>query len=392
MVFSFLYLRKNHSEHLKILVLCKKVPYPPTDGESLVIMNDLRVFKDLGYKVSLFCLNTKKHWVDTTDYKHLNYWADFQDIEIDTDNISRFLGSFFNSRPLQIARFYERKIDQLLDRILERNKIDFIIYQGLAMTLYQSDSQVKKIYRAHNLEYKIWDNLARRKNWLKRTVYTGIRKALYKYERESLPFLSGIVALSREESEVFKKFYNEKTIESISIPNYNSFKQKYSPECSGLLFIGSLDWQPNREGLDWFLKSIYPAIDHIPLTIAGKGNYTCHLKNVTIIPNFEHTEDLLASHRMMIVPLLSGAGIRIKILEAMQFGLPLISTKIGAEGIDSEEGSYIVADEADQWISSIRKVYADKEELIKLSELSKVSHSKYYSSEVLCAKWQTLLS
>lgn len=377
---------------MKILILCKKVPFPPTDGESIVIMNDIRVLKELGHEVFLFCLNTKKHRVDTLNYENEKNWDGFQSDEINTNSLSSLISAFFSSYPLQIARFYSKEIDHSINELVDSHKLDCVIYQGLATTQYLRNNEIRKIYRVHNLEYRIWENLQSSANVLKKLFYTSISASLFKYEGESLSFLSAIVTLSAEECAAYKKRYSAQTIASIPISIDGLIRQTYSSNKKGLLFIGSLDWQPNREGLDWFLKEVYPSISHIPLTIAGKGNYKCDLTNVNNISNYESTDELLASHRLMIVPLLSGAGIRIKIVEGMKFGMPMISTSIGAEGIECMKESLLIENSAQNWVIQIQEIYNHSNRLEELSERLKSSYEIYYSDAVICSKWKTFFA
>lgn len=376
---------------MNILFLCKKVPYPPTDGESLVIMNDMRVLKTLGYNVSLFCLNTRKHWVDTKGYMEMSLWDNFYAEKLDTNSFITFIRAALSAHPFQIARFYNSRIDGNIDNVFKNKNIDLIVYQGLAMTQYQRSAKCKKIYRVHNLEYKVWSLLAMQaKNYFKKFVNQWLSNSLKPYEECELKDLSGAITLSYAEEKLLNNFYPKLKIATIPISINSRSSFNYSAEKKGILFIGSLDWQPNREGLDWFLENIYPAIDHIPLTIAGKGNFKCDIKNVTVIPNYESTEELLASHRMMIVPLLSGAGIRIKILEALKFGMPLISTKIGAEGI-LHNGAVQICTTPLDWIMEFRKLYANELALTEISEKLKQSYWINFSEEAISRRWQEVL-
>ena len=378
---------------MNILFLCKKVPFPPTDGESIVIMNDLKVLKVLGHKVNLFCLNTKKHWVDTKGYRERSLWDDFQTEAMDTNSFPTLVKALWSAAPFQIARFYNSDIDSYIDNFVKHKEIDLIIYQGLAMTQYQRSTKCKKIYRVHNMEFKVWSMLATQsKNYLKKQFNHCLSKSLKFYEEYALKDFSGAITLSYEEKNGLQEFYTKMKMTTIPISINSENRFQYSAEKKGLLFMGSLDWQPNREGLDWFLQNVYPALNNIPLTIAGKGDFKCDVENVTIIPNYESTEELLANHRFMIVPLLSGAGIRIKILEAMKFGMPLISTKIGAEGIECHQGSMMCEDAAENWITHIQLIYNQYNLLLDMSKKAKVSFESHYSEKAISSKWDIFLN
>ena len=378
---------------LKILLLCKKVPYPARDGESLVIMNDTRLLRELGHKVFFFCLNTKKHWVDTTNYSEIQEWDGFKAFDHHPDSLRSYTHSLMSSHPLQIARFYSISIECKLKEYIHKLNIDLIIYQGLAMTQYLKDVALKKLYRVHNLEHKIWANLAHQnRHPIKRNIQRRTAAAIKKYEMTYLGNMTAIVTLSNEEKIFFEPIYPKHLLAAISLSLPPAPIETYTENRKGLLFIGSLDWEPNREGLNWFLKEIYPSISHIPLTIAGKGQFESALENVCVITNFHNTSALLNTHRCMIVPLLSGAGIRIKIIEAMQYGLPTISTSIGAEGINYLPGSILVENDAEKWIELILNLYSDDSKCLKLSEQLLTSYQAFYSSEKVTEKWRRFIA
>lgn len=368
------------------------MPYPSTDGESIVILNDLKMLKSLGHSVGLYCLNTNKHKVDTHSYEDILLWDNFYTYDIDTNSIKTLLKAAISPKPFQIARFYSEAVDQELSRIVRQNKIDLIFYQGLAMTQYQSNTEFKKLYRVHNLEYKVWISLANHTNNVaKKLMCYWMSKSLLKYETKELSGLSCAVTLCDSEEVQLKHWYSDLKTRTIPIAIESKKNLNYSSSKEGMLFIGSLDWQPNREGLNWFLKYIYPSISHIPMTIAGKGEFQCNLKNVTIISNYESTEELLASHRLLIVPLLSGAGIRIKILEAMKFGLPFISTTIGADGI-RHENCGLIYDYSEDWIYKLGDIYEDKMTLNEISKTLKHNYQSHYSDDAIGHDWFDLMN
>lgn len=344
-----------------ILILTKKVPYPPTDGESLVIMADIAILKKLGYKVHILALNTKKHFVSNVDsYSHLDLWDSFRTTYIDTSlNILILLKYLFNSFPLHLSRFYSPEYQTLLEETIRAYQIDTVLSEGLTMTIYLhgKDTPNKKIYRAHNIEFQIWETL-RSENILKRIAYRLIFNELKRYETKKLAKINQHVFLSKDDQIRLKRYYPHTSTREIPITIAGNYKKKYDPlAANGILFLGSLDWLPNQEGLTWFLTTIYPKIDHIPLSIAGKGQFSLSSPNITIIENFKSAEDLMASHKILIVPLLSGSGIRIKILEAMSFGLPVISTEKGAEGIISEH--LIKIDDPDSFANKVLELYSN---------------------------------
>ena len=138
------------------------------------------------------------------------------------------------------------------------------------------------------------------------------------------------------------------------VPNgttQKKFVQKDFSEPS-LIFCGSLDYAPNKNGLLWFYETIWPklktTIKGITLTVIGRNGHDNAYAPLKIDPQINFIGEVkdvapyYQKNNIAIVPLLKGSGTRLKILEAMSFGLPVISTSIGAEGIDYIENEHII--------------------------------------------------
>jgi glycosyltransferase involved in cell wall biosynthesis len=133
--------------------------------------------------------------------------------------------------------------------------------------------------------------------------------------------------------------------------------------------IGSLEWMPNREALEWFLSDIWPSLksNHPDLEfyVAGK-KMPDSVKNIRengvfMLGEVDSATEFIADKGVCIVPLLSGSGIRIKILEAMSAGKVVISTSIGAQGIDYEDGkSILIANTADEFSAALSQLEQDE--------------------------------
>ena len=147
---------------------------------------------------------------------------------------------------------------------------------------------------------------------------------------------------------------NKNRIKGVVVPNgttQKNFVQKDFSEPS-LIFCGSLDYAPNKNGLLWFYEMIWPklkmTVKGITLTVIGRNGFDMAYAPLKIDPQINfigEVKDVTSyynKNNIAIVPLLEGSGTRLKILEAMSFGLPVISTSIGAEGIDYIKNKHII--------------------------------------------------
>ena len=123
-----------------------------------------------------------------------------------------------------------------------------------------------------------------------------------------------------------------------------------------------MNWQPNIEGMNWFLENIWEKVaekyQNITLKLAGKENKTVfgnkNLKNVHIFDFVENAQQFMNEHDIMVVPLLSGSGMRIKIMEGLALGKPIITTTIGAEGIEiTNKENIFIADSSEEMVEII---------------------------------------
>jgi polysaccharide biosynthesis protein PslH len=141
------------------------------------------------------------------------------------------------------------------------------------------------------------------------------------------------------------------------------FPEASEPKTEVSLFsIGSMNWIPNQEGIRWFLDKVWPEVNKrhpfLKYHIAGREMpqwlTECQLPNVVIAGEVESALKFMKEHSIMIVPLFSGSGIRIKIIEGMACGKTIISTTLGAEGIQyTNLENILIADDAEGFVRMI---------------------------------------
>jgi polysaccharide biosynthesis protein PslH len=129
-----------------------------------------------------------------------------------------------------------------------------------------------------------------------------------------------------------------------------------------------MNWLPNLEGADWFIDKVLPMLQvkmpFISVSIAGREipDRMMHLQkpNLHILGEVDNARDFLLNHTALIAPLFSGSGIRVKIIEAMALGIPVISTTIGAEGINCIHGKDIlIANTPEEFMDCIMKLFSN---------------------------------
>lgn len=261
-----------------------------------------------------------------------------------------------------------------LRRLLREETFDIIQLEGpflggwLPMIRECSDAAV--VLRAHNVEHEIWSELAgRTQNPLKKAYLRSQSSRLAAFEVRLAQSVDGILAISAATAQFFKA-HTPKPVEVLG--SYVSTRAKPNPipheRLKHLSFLGSLDWQPNIEAVHHLLAVWWPELHRkypdAQLHIAGK-NFPATLMRkkihgVQMHGMVQDAESFLKSHPVVVVPLQSGSGIRIKILEALSMGLPIISSAKGVEGLAlMADVHYLAAENAEEFAQQAKRLWEE---------------------------------
>ncbi|MCB0571480.1 MAG: glycosyltransferase [Phaeodactylibacter sp.] len=384
---------------MKILQLCKKFPYPLRDGESIAVVTLSRSLHRLGCKVTLLAMNTAKHYSDITHIPdELSHYE--QVLAVEVDNRVKPLGAFlnlFSRESYHIARFVSPAFRRELSRLLSSQEFDIIQLETLYLAPYipvvRQYSGGRAAMRAHNIEHEIWQRIAGNTGLLpKRWYLKYLAGKLRRYELEQFNAYDILAPITQRDLSLFRSLgYNRPAVvtpigldSQQYVPDYSSYRRPVS-----LSFIGSLDWMPNQEGLKWFLDEVWSkAHDIFPgleLHIAGRNTPSwigqLRLPNVYVHGEVPDAGAFINQHSLMVVPLLSGSGMRAKILEGMALGKVVLATSIGLEGIGaSDKREVLVADTPGQFISSITYCYEQADVLEQMGKAARSFVARHYDS------------
>lgn len=384
---------------MKILQICKKFPYPPKDGEMIAIFNFTESFSKLGHQVTLLSLNTSKHHYNLSMLpRSVSEQIKVEAVDINTDiKLTAALRCLITNKAYNIQRFYSIAFEKKLADLLKQNDFDLVILEGLPILLYidliKQNSKAHISYRAHNVEYEIWDRLSLNSDHvLKKLYYKILAKQVKSFEATQIVKADSVIAISaRDEKMIHHLCKSPKSYVAPACINTQGIQvDRTHTQYNSLFFLGALDWLPNKEGLIWFIELVWPnIIRQLPNTmlyIAGRNTPDEIRKyngtSIKVIGEVEDVSTYMNQHQIMIVPLLSGGGMRIKIIEAMLFGKCILSTTIGAEGI--EDANTIVRSDqaaafAEQAVLLLTNVNKQKEIGNKARE---IALKKYDAMEV----------
>jgi len=375
---------------MKILQLCKKIPLPPRDGEAVAVLSLAKAYKSLGCEIDLLSFNTSKHYSDPTKFSNQEHpYGSIFSITLNTDlNYLAAIRNLFGKKSYNIERFRSKDMIEKLKSILDNNDYDAVQLESLYMAPYadlvKGQSKAFVIMRSHNLEFKIWEDMAdNQSNKLLKWYYNLAARRLKNYEIEVRNKFDLLLAIS----EVDQKEYHRLsyTITSKAVPigielkqyPYSAYKDKSTIK---LAYLGSLDWRPNIEAVEWFFNEVWPSVyskhKNIEFHLAGR-NPVDSIKNLEHAGLYFHGEvesaiDFISDQDIIIVPLLSGSGVRVKVLESMAMGKLVISSSKGFEGIQvTNSTNVLIADDKNEFIHAINSAINNRETIRRIGEAAR---------------------
>ncbi len=357
---------------MKVLQLTKKVPFPLKDGESIAVTQLAKGLVSQGCNIHLLSFNSIKHKVNIIKAREsMTHYSLFESVPLD-NRVKPFPAFFnlFSDTSYNIIRFYSKEFIKYLKILLRKHNYDVIIVESLFMTLYidtiKEFSEAKIVMRSHNIEFQIWDRLASNEiNVFKSWYLRLLTRRLKNYELEMAPKYDLIVTISSNDQKYFEELSITNKI--ITIPTgvdmktYKDCKKQLSNPIR-FFFLGSLDWAPNIEGLKWFINKVWINKNfNAHLYIAGRNCpewlFNIDIKDISVKGEIDDAHEFICDNDIMIVPLFSGSGIRIKIIESMAIGKPVISTDIGREGINAMDGEeIIIANNKEEYLKAMKDV------------------------------------
>ncbi len=350
-----------------LLLITIELPYPPTSGGRMKSWNMLKFFSE-SYRVGLACpikygpqeIDKMLEQVDLLHFLH-------QPVEL-----PRSAKTLVQShlRGITINTLRSRSDELIAEVAAIINQYDVVVLDHYESAQYlPNDYKGQVIFHAHNATYLMWERYARSDaKWMYRAVTwlegRRVKKAEVQIcDRADLIFASpndiDSLAEAGAERSKFRETYHLGDDSQLDLPSIE-FEQTQKV----LLYVGTLNWEANVDGLLWFFEKVWPAVaaaepDAI-VKIVGKNpdpRLTEAAKNLTRIEFTGFVEDLeplFSSSRLFLAPLRFGSGIKVKVLNAMCRGLPTITTPVGAEGLAAKHMEHLsITETADDMVASI---------------------------------------
>lgn len=389
---------------MKVLFLTNKVPFPPNSGYPIVVYNTIKGLLKLGVEITLFSINPNKDHIDPEDiYDPVFESIQFHHYNLDTEvNVMGALFNIFSNESYNVSRFYAEDAARLLENILRENNFDIIQFEGLFVVPYldvvKVNSRAKLIYRAHNIVFDIWERMASTERFTPTRYYLQfLARRLKDYETEQINRFDQIFAISEPDRQSIVRFGCETNLEVFPVAlDFDKYVTDPAKTSFPTLFhLGAMDWRPNKEGLEWFLDEIWPDIEKLSgelrFYIAGKNMqqqfFDYDSDNVVVEGEVFDAMEFMNSKAIMIVPLLSGSGMRVKIIEGMAMRKCVIATSTAAEGIACQHGrDILIADTPDEFYRSILQCVTNPNRWREIGEQARKTAEQHYNIDTITQK------
>jgi glycosyltransferase involved in cell wall biosynthesis len=368
---------KPERENMDILFVCKTLPYEKVIGGPIIIYNRVRILSK-NHNVSLLCFVAPDEWDNMQGVS--SYCEDFQGVPMPSyDGSLRKVKDFFLSRlPVYFLNNYSGEMYERLREMVGRNHYDVVIseYSMVAQYLYRNPdlAGIKRVMSVHECYY-----LARRKAWrvqgLSREGLSALfnMKGLRRFEFDMYADADRVLVLTPEGK---RELLDIRPDLDISVVPHGVDVDYFKPRPAkareqAVMFLGNYPHDPNRDAVLYFHAGIWPLIkEELPgarFYVVGKDP-TADIEalartdeSVVVTGTVEDVRPYFERSRVFVNPVRIGGGFRGKILEAMSMGLPIVTTSLGAEGVNAENGrDMIVADDPEDFAAAVIRLLGDE--------------------------------
>ena len=343
------------SRGLRVVVLDEEVPYPPDSGKRIRTWNLLsRLARK--HQICLLCYgNSENPGVAAAESAGIRVQLVPPPASLTNKNLYlRLLFNLLSAYPYSVDKHYSEAFESRLKELLANGKVDLVHCEWTPYAHFRGAARsCPFLVTAHNVESQIWYRRSEQSRGLMHRLFFRLQAVKMKrFEIGTLPSADVVTAATPEDQRLMQSWgvRSVRLVENGVDIQY--FKQSAEvPGAPTLLFLGSLDWYPNLDALDYLLECIMPKVrlarPETRLQIVGRRPPRELVERIAGLAWAELAADVpdvrpwLAKSSIVVVPLRIGGGSRIKILEAFAAGRAVISTSVGAEGLRVVAGEHL---------------------------------------------------
>jgi glycosyltransferase involved in cell wall biosynthesis len=411
---------------MHILLLTQIVPYPPDSGPKVKTFQVLRYLAERGHHVTLAC------FVRHQEERHLQclrpYCAEIHAVPLHRsrwEDVRAYAHSLRSGLPFLVTRDAKADMYQLVRQLVRTQHFDIVHADQLTMAQFalavRNAPSAKRgspaiVFDAHNAVWTIVERLRQGAPPFMRPVLSLEARRIRHYEGSLIEEFDHTLAVSSIDQQALLRgaansggknllafnLQSKISIIPISVDCVSLQPVRSVSGSFNILTVGTLFYPPNADGVRWFMRQVFPLVrQSIPdahLTIVGPhppkdmvqaAAHSSHAITVTgyvpeLMPYFESTA-------VMVVPVRAGSGMRVRILEALARGMPVVTTTTGVEGIEAIDGEHLlVADQPDEFAQAVVRLLENKELAERLGRNGRSLIEDKYDWQVVLPKLETV--
>ena len=361
---------------MKILFLSPTVPFPLTDGGRIRVFN---LLKQIAKKSDVTLLALETQATDADGIAELQQLGIRVHLVPNAPTLPRvsfgtLVKAFLRRQPITVARYNLPAYRQKFRALIADQTFDLIHYEMFHTAQFRTETNLPGVLSQQNVDSAIWRRLCSETvNPFYKFTYWTQQLAFQRYERVLSPMFDTVTCTSDIDAAVFQHHCAEDAIKII--PNgvdVTHYVPDFTTEAPAhLIYIGSMDWYPNEDAVAFFADEVLPRIQEkvpdVAFSIVG-GNPSVRVQklaerdDVVVTGRVPEIKPYFAEATVFVVPLRIGSGTRLKILEALAMGKAIVSTTVGAEGLDLRDGEEIfIADEPIAFADAVTRLLTDSQ-------------------------------
>lgn len=386
---------------MRIIFLSQLLPLPLDAGPKVRAYYVLRRLAEAGHEVTLVCFERATD--RASDLQALARFCRAVEtvplLRSRAKDLRDGVRSVFSDTPFLILRDRVPAMDARVQRVLASGSWDAVHADQLWMAPYAArvSNGLLKVLDQHNAVFRVPERLAvNQRNPVLKGLLRREAAKLARFEREMLGRFDRVVWVAAEDLAAFPRDDRAQRRDAV-IPiavDPGAARPVERRRPFRVTFLGGIHWPPNAEAVRWFAERVWPrvaaAVPDCVFTVIGKGSpgRLRHAPRIEITGYVADLAPYLEDTAAFVVPLLTGAGMRVKILDAWCWGLPVVSTSIGAEGVEGAHGeNLLIGDEPEAFAAHVIRVLRDKSEAAEIARNGRATVEARYDWRTVYRAW-----
>lgn len=362
---------------MKVLIIARTCPYYPNDGEKIRVFNMVKNLAE--HDITLVCRimsEEEKHNITQLN----KFCKSVKAVYIPSpssffEKIQWVLPFVFSKYPIGLSTVYFKEILQVLNQLCKENNFDIIQVEHSSLTIYLDRlnfvGNSAKLLIMHNIDYLRNSRVIKTLPFSARKIFHLYNQSKFKqWELDAIKRYDCVVTMSNFDKEILSKenpdLHYEVLENGVDTKNIQLRPHNSVTAINNIIFVASMDSTANHDGAMFFINEIFQLVkDKVPdsrVTFVGRNpnnelSRRHNGKDIIVTGMVDSVLDYYADATVTIVPLRSGGGTRLKILESMAAGVAVVSTSVGAEGLNLTHGEdVLIADTPETFAENVIQV------------------------------------